>query len=104
MKKRFFAVLTAMVLVMSTPLTAFATGTVSGDTPETVPSTTAERSPLDSMSFGVSIDTLWIAEAGKYDIAETGPEKYDFAELVPGKTYEVAIHMTNNSDRDIATP
>lgn len=56
------------------------------------------------MSFGVSIDTLWIAEAGKYDIAETGPEKYDFAELVPGKTYEVAIHMTNNSDRDIATP
>lgn len=108
MKKKILTVITALALVMSTPLTAFATGTVSGNAPETIPKTVCvtvpEQNPLDSMPFGVNIDTLWIAEAGKYDIAETGLEKHDFAELVPGKTYEVAIHITNNSDRSIATP
>lgn len=108
MKKKILTAITALALVMSTPLTAFATGTVSGNAPETIPKTVCvtapEQNPLDSMPFGVNIDTLWIAEAGKYDIAETGLEKHDFAELVPGKTYEVAIHITNNSDRSIATP
>lgn len=104
MKKRKIATILTMILTMFMPMTVSATGTVSGNTPKTTVETPADQSPLDRMPYGVNIETLWIAEAGKYDIAETRLEKYDFAELVPGKTYEVAIHMTNNSDRDIATP
>lgn len=103
-KQKIATILAVLTLAMSMPMTVSATGTASGNTPKTTVETPADQSPLDRMPYGVNIETLWIAEAGKYDIAETGLEKYDFAELVPGKIYEVAIHMTNNSDRDIATP
>lgn len=107
MKKQILMTIAALTLVASMPLTAFATETVPSNTPKTapaMPNAATEQNPLDSMPFGVNIDTLWIAEAGKYDVTETGLERYDFAELAPGKTYEVAIHITNNSDRNIATP
>lgn len=83
-------------------LTASPAGVIPVQDPATSPDGSATISEDD---LGLKMDLLWCAEPGTYDPEDEEDLVSHVPEVLePGKTYEIAIMVSNPTDDNIATP